>query len=444
MVNPERGHELEAKADKLADEVCLLACRDPSSNVLSQDRIPEPGQAKALALEAAKRSFQDRTHTVPPSTFSISDRTVRNVLHDKNYLGEGHPLMVPASIHHTKAHRVAEQKISRNMLAAAFALYQAYEHLPNSTLGSLDTTIINHPGTWSTRRGVVSWKKRTLYRSLNRNFVSVNTAHPDAVVHTNPFKSKLFCGMLASGQCLPFLLCLEAPGMAVNEFEFFELNGFHVNDNVPGWVVAVANMNKSVMKQVYKKYFLDILIPFIKAQPKSSDGESVFVLTMDGDQHQIGGLDEEVREEFRKLGVTVIKLPAATSAVLQPCDVSVCFRELKRLVHQMRYFGVLRPGTRASLKKIRLTLLGRHGCAWQKVFLDRLEYSVCAIAPALPLAFNYASIISTFDDMGWSPYNLRRILSRAQDTSEAVMTQCETAWPKLLLNCRSHILHSCQ
>lgn len=187
---PREDTNWRPKQTNLLMRFAFLPCRDPSNNVLSQDRIPEPGQAKALALEAAKRSYQDRTHTVPPSTFSRSDRTVRNVLHDKNYLGEGHPLMASASIHHTKAHRVAEQKISRNMLAAAFALYQAYEHLPNSMLGSLDTTIINHPGTWSTRRGVVSWKKRTLYRSLNRNFVSVNTAHPDAVVHTNPFQEQ--------------------------------------------------------------------------------------------------------------------------------------------------------------------------------------------------------------------------------------------------------------
>jgi hypothetical protein len=110
----------------------------------------------------------------------------------------------------------------------------------------------------------------------------------------------------------------------------------------------------------------------------------------------------------------------------------------------MKFFGVLRPSTRASLRVIRGRLLDRQNCTWQKIFLERLEYSVSAIAPVLPLAFHYAAIISTFDDMGWAPFNLRKILLRAQDVSEAVILACERAWIKLLLNCRSVFFwHNC-
>lgn len=190
--------------------------------LVSQYRVLNADQARKLALEAAKQSYTDRTKNVPPASFTISERTVRNVLRKPNYHGEGHPSLVPVSVHYTTEHRVAEQKISRNMLALAFALQKTSEYVTNDGQISQDTTILNHPGTWSVRRGLVSSKKRKLYRSMNRNFISVNAEHPDTVLHTQPFKSKLFCGMMASGRCLPFLLCLEAPGMPVNEFPTYD------------------------------------------------------------------------------------------------------------------------------------------------------------------------------------------------------------------------------
>lgn len=225
--------------------------------------------------------------------------------------------------------------------------------------------------------------------------------------------------------------------MRSDQYEFFDLEGFHVREDITGHVVAVQNMHSSVMSAVYKHYFLKILLPFINSQrkPTLDENENIFVMTMDGDQNQIEGMDAEVIAEFTKAQVTVIKLPAATSAFLQPCDVSVCFRELKRLVRQGRYFGTIRDSTQASLKTISSTLLRRDNCAWSKLFLERLEYSVNSIAPVLPLAFHFASIMSTFQSMGWSPFDLPTILARGDEVPQPFLTACERAWPKLFIMC---------
>jgi hypothetical protein len=143
-------------------------------------------------------------------------------------------------------------------------------------------------------------------------------------------------------------------------------------------------------------------------------------------------MDPEVISEFDKAAITVIKLPAATSAILQPCDVSVCFRELKRLVREMRYFGTIRDTTQASLKAISSRLLKRENCGWAKLFLERLEYSVCSIAPVLPLAFHFPSIISTFQSMGYCPFDLPTILRQGDELPEPVLAAAERSWDKLL------------
>jgi hypothetical protein len=74
-------------------------------------------------------------------------------------------------------------------------------------------------------------------------------------------------------------------------------------------------------------------------------------------------------------------------------------------------------------------------CGWSKVFLERLEYAVSCIAPVLPEAFAFPNIISTFEDMGWCPFNLSTILSRGDELPQPVITACERAWPKLLELC---------
>lgn len=177
------------------------------------------------------------------------------------YDGSGHPALVPVAVHSTTANRVAQQKNVRNRLAAAVALKKAEECISPVSISNIDTTIINHPGTRESKHGAVSWKRRQLWRKLNRNVTYLAPRDPTTVFHTQPFKSKLFCGIVGSGRCLPFLLCLEAPGIRSDQYEFFDLEGFHVREDIKGHVVAVQNMHSSVMSAVYKHYFLKICFP---------------------------------------------------------------------------------------------------------------------------------------------------------------------------------------
>ena len=149
------------------------------------------------------------------------------------------------------------------------------------------------------------------------------------------------------------------------------------------------------------------MLPHFDTFKPGEDGvPPMFLFTFDGETSQLKAMTEDMLQAFVDKAVTAMKLPASFSAISQPLDVSVCFREFKRLIKKGTYYGEISPHLRLSFEGLQDELNSDESASsWRDSFMHQLEHALYCGAPVLHRAFCYPNIMRVFQLMGWCPSN---------------------------------------
>jgi hypothetical protein len=293
-----------------------------------------------------------------------------------------------------------------------------------------DSTTVQFPGYRAKSHRFITPESAAHHREEH---TTVKTL-PDPLEPHKPFDAKLMAVACADGSCLPFVMALENKSLPTNTFRAFPLNGFSSDGKSLGYVVVTSSLHDSTMDQVFDWYFKTVVLPhFDKLTPEADGTPPMCLFTFDGETSQLAALTEEMLKAFVNKQVIVMKLPAAFSAIGQPLDVSVCFREFKRLIKAGRFYGKISPYLQVSFEALQDALSADTTAAsWADGFLLQLEHALYCAARVLHIAFGYPNVMKTFEMMGWCPSNFETIIRRTKYITEDDVQQCLDAWPRLL------------
>jgi len=94
--------------------------------------------------------------------------------------------------------------------------------------------------------------------------------------------------------------------------------------------------------------FKIVVLPhFDTVKPDSGGDSPMFFFTFDGETSQMSAVTDDMLMAVVEKEVIVMKLSASFSAIGQPLDVSVCFREFKRQIKAARFSDKSTPPSEA-------------------------------------------------------------------------------------------------
>jgi len=362
-----------------------------------------------------------------------------------DYLHRGHNLGEFEQVQNENHNRWLQERDWRNVLSFA-CLYGAILGQPTSK-PLLSTASVFNMDVTAVVIDKYDDKQVTFIPYITSQELRAEHHNPKAAVQPEdhrgpPWLFKLVTCFSARGDLLPLLGLItvkDLPADTPLEARRFDIPGFGVTPQTTGYIIVVASTHAEHQVEALDWYFQHVLLSHID---KLITGSSVvdsaagiqFLVTLDGEACQLKSvLSAAILEQLRTRKIAVMKLMANTSGILQPCDQALCYKLLKRLVHNGLHHTTQNPEFSALIDKIAGMLKGQpETSAWRAETIRKIRRGLEVVGPAISIAFSATYITEIFAKLGWYPFNLELLLARIKELTPRVREACIAAFPSLL------------
>jgi len=232
-----------------------------------------------------------------------------------------------------------------------------------------------------------------------------------------PMGFKYFAGGSGTGKSMKAVIIAACDSLKPDDCLIWQVPGLAASnsDTDYGWLVLMKTRQPNA--KFWDWYAREVVVEFIKRQREAyglyEDGDKTkpkwAMWILDGEEAQMRMFDDYRMQAFlREYNVYVVKLPASTTAIFQPLDVSFLFCNSKRCVEYM-VFGWQEQREMDRILRGFLRPHMKDGGKLQKT-INGLQKVACALQTVM----NRRILEGGFKQIGFVPYKPEKILAQCK------------------------------